>query len=253
MNTTMIPRDPRLNPKMRKRVAEMRAKWDGRVAQKHNIKVLLSFDELLDTLLEDCMTFALVADACGVSREAIRLIYKKYVAPLLPTKSDGRKRVKVCSVARRHQAIKALRPRGLAAEVAEEVHVRYPELEVRAQPVHRSALYASAQALFVDDRLVVIRASQKKARTGRSITGHFRFRLSRAWLEKANVVVVKVPTEPVSWFVFPVSELRGRSSGKRWSVYIPEHPCDYHPVMGTKQTDWIWQWKEAWHVLEGNS
>jgi hypothetical protein len=46
-----------------------------------------------------------------------------------------------------------------------------------------------------------------------------------------------------SFFVFP----RTAFKFDEVDLYIPEHPCTY--VNSAGQTDWIWQYQNAWHLL----
>lgn len=256
------PKDPRLVPEMAEKVAEARKRWEDRlqgISSKplkdgSDLKrtgsiprVQLSFDEMLDALLEDCVSYTDIGIACGVSRESIRQIHQKYFSSILPYRSGtGHKRVKTCTLVKRKQNIESLTLSDSASRFAEAAKRHGIEVApvLWSFETHGSTVGCRRREVKVSNKLIKIR----ERRTARAMNqrGNHPVRYFRFFVSSECDFYALFAGDPLSsWFIFPAELIR-----RDTIFYIPERPNTYWMNAHVGTTDWLWQYREAWHLLK---
>lgn len=209
-------------------------------------RAFASFDDMLDSFASECMSWSDIGVGLGVSRERVRQVYNRYFAALFPWhKSPGRKRVKVCTRLRRQEARQNATPRGNAALVAALAIDRGLIVEAVISKLGNGRVQGASRYLTINGHQVNARVSRKAFRLPKALVSYYRFPLPGQVPRCAFVVLVAgqmIFVMPRDVFV----EWRGNA---RQSRYIPEHPNTYKLNAHLGQTDWIWQYREAWHLL----
>lgn len=241
------PKDPRLVPEMAEKVAALRQWWNvDRLAPRKGIRptVLLTFDEMLDALLDECLRYGDIALAAGVSRERIRQIHRDEFSLILPyRRGTGWKRQRSCTLAKRRDNIAAIEPTGVAKIFADAATAKGLTVEAIVRKPHNNGSKVSASSKVVKInglRVAVCQSETPHFFSAGSRTRMFNFNYGK---RRCDMRAFRCGDPLNSWFIIPINKLRHESG----SLYIPEHPDTYRR---NPQSDWLWQYREAWHLLK---
>ncbi len=238
------------------KIEEIRQRFEAKRKSFHaRVKNVLSFDELLELFNNTCVSFSEIAEKAGVSREDIRLLYRKYFSVLFPTRKTGRLRQKVCALKTNflmaHDLSDTSEYLSFVAEIAKS-----KGFSVQKIPTSRSGyrdIYFSSVSLLINNKRCSIHLLTKHRRTNpKSKSEYFRLNLYRSVLKKFDFNVIILENEnnrdtlivPSSVFLsswdknndirrdFFIRKERFRSSPQR-----------KHPKIN------FWDYHEAWHLL----
>jgi len=148
------------------------------------------------------------------------------------------------------ERIKALEPVGNAAEAARRAWLA-GIADVRAVTYPKS-VRASSLRLIVNGKAVTVRSSKSPSiMHPRSLVGYYRFPTTAGQTLPCEFVILLAGTQtfvmPRDVFMSWNGNLSGNAVRDR---YIPEHPNTYWMNAHLGQTDWLWQYREAWHLLK---
>lgn len=235
-------------------LACVRLRFERYCARRSGAKrpALPAFDELLGYYANDCMSFRDIEEIVfrdGKCGRASRLYYR-YIASLFPSRKDGRKRRKICTLKRRQIA-----KREAARDFSdEEVLLRVGQAAAAAGCTVQREVKLSSRRLFRAKHTVLLNGLVysvhycKKASMARSVP-YSRVTLTKEILKRTDgVIVLREWKGPEQFFVIPSQEILAAygEGGKPpyFTIYIP---TDRRPVYrnNTPRLDW-WQYENAW-------
>jgi len=230
--------DPRQDERMSAAVARARHAWEQRGV---NSTIALTFDDLLSAFLDPTVTLGQIGVAADCTRERVRQIRRDYFGELVPSPRVSQRRR---TLLRSEQRLRELAPVGLAATFAEAA-LRHG---VRVMPCvyRRSGSYFGARSNRVivtgcTIHCFVSRAPYYVSAASRRKMYHFSLRMMAD-----DFAAFYCQTAPLRcWFIIPRAELERR--GKLRQLYIPECNADYKGSL--RHNGWLWQYREAWHLL----
>lgn len=201
-----------------------------------------SLTKLYKLLTKDCLTFGEIGEKLdGLSRERIRQIYEKRLAPYLPQK-NGRERRHLCTLSR---------IRFLGKNNAYPPHVLAVWQEARkyafvVQPV-RSNYYALRKDLFIN---------KKRCRVLEpyiAYKGKKRYANSHIGVEQERHVeyYIMVIKQEKCFFIIPSQNLQILSHYRNAKGYLVRHiqiPLDPSMYHWARKIDWL-IYKNAWHFF----
>lgn len=204
---------------------------------------------LYSLLAEDCRTFADIGKAFGLTKERIRQIYKKRIAPFLPHK-NGRGRLRQCTLARVH--IKQF-PK-ITLDIWREA--RKQGLKVR----HLNSIRLNGQvstikhALILNDKNCKVQKCRHRFSPNRSAKHHRSYayiQISRYAVRRYDyfIFVMAIPGFNKRYFIIPAKDLLASvfSVKEYFTIYLPvEKHRAYNCIR--PRVDWQ-QYENAWHLL----
>ena len=204
------------------------------------------FDTLLSEFNNDCATFTDIAEKYGVTREAVRLIYKKYFASIIPRRPNGRVRERVCIIKKRS----ASRSSGFLSDkrfsdlrkVCQKEHLPLDPIRTRRSETS----YYSRNMVLIAGRRCNYRHGTKKPKAYKGKAFYFAWTISRGAIKNCEFIILKIKE---SWFIVPTKVvLELIPNGKK--LYIPaDGYSDYGRAKERIRHD-FWQYKDAWHLLK---
>lgn len=235
-------------------VAEVRACFETNAPYRHKDKT--TFDEYLEMFANDCTSFTNIGEdrpeQLRISREMVRLVYRKYFVNLFPRRSGGRVRQKFCTLKRIKIRSRELPTGGVIKEVAEAAAKNGLTFE-KEQVKGQSLATFKQGVLRLNHKRCLVKSAAKKRQTsgGKRFYTHLHFHWHKNFLKSADfaVFVQKVPGFPERFFIIPTADLLKMWGDKKTGdFYIPlERLPVYHNIR--PQTD-FWQYENAWHLLK---
>lgn len=235
------------------KVVEARARFEANAQRRHKDET--TFDEYLELFANDCTSFASIGEnrpkRLRLSREMVRLVYRKYFVDLFTRRPGGRVRQKFCALKTIKIKSRELPTDGAIKEVAEAavkkgLTFEKEQIKGRSFPVFRK------RVLWLNYKRCLVRLATEKW----SPRGTKRFYIpiwwSKNYLKSADfaVIVQKVLGYPERFFIAPTVDLLEIWGDKKTigSFYIPLEKLPVYQNIRPR-IDW-WQYENAWHLLK---
>lgn len=235
------------------KVAEARVRFEANAQRRCKDKT--TFDEYLKLFANDCTSFTNIGEnrpkRLRLSREMVRLVYRKCFADLFPRRPGGRVRQKFCTLKRIKIKSRELPMDGATKEVAEAAVRKGLTFEKEQVKGRQPCFVFKKRVLWLNHKRCLVGLATKKwspRGTNRSYT-HIWW--SKNYLKSADFAVItqKVPGFPERFFIIPTADLlKILRDKKRKSFYLP---LGRLPVYRNRRPriDW-WQYENAWHLLK---
>jgi hypothetical protein len=98
----------------------------------------------------------------------------------------------------------------------------------------------------------VLVSRRKVKMNARTLVRYYRFTRSSG-CKAAFVILICGRGETAEYFVMPFAAFLSWNGTVGHSLYLPERQNTYALNAHLGKTDWIWQYRDAWHLLKGES
>ena len=232
------------------KVAEAKARFEANAGRRY--KDITTFDEYLELFANDCEDFTRIGRSRPkpISREAVRLKYKKYFVDLFPSRNEGRARKRFCTLKRHKLSARELPDDGLIREVA-ELAVKNG-LGFEKIWAGRTHVIFKKRHLIINNKLCRILFCSSPHRQPSRRCSYAHFNITNKALNQCDFLILVniIDNYPSRYFVIPANEVypEPHSSAYQKSLFVPLEKLPVYRNHKPK-VNWL-AYENAWHLLK---